>query len=73
MHLHFDTQTFLTDRWGDAKHLTGWLRSYGCDIEFATVNQWFRRGRLPSQWGMTLLALTELETGERLSVSKYLT
>jgi hypothetical protein len=26
-----------------------------------------------AQWGMTLLALTELETGERLSVSKYLT
>lgn len=73
MPARFDASSFLADRWGDPDRLLAFLRAYGHqDIQRPAVNQWFRRGRLPTEWGMTLLALVELETGAVPSVSKYL-
>lgn len=69
----FDATAFLVDRWGDPDKLLAFLHAYGHkSIVRPTINMWFRRGRLPTEWGMTLLALVELETGAPPSVAKYL-
>jgi hypothetical protein len=68
----FDAQSFLRDRWGDPDALGAFLKAYGHDVQRPMINQWFRRGRLPTEWGMTLLALLEMEMGAPPSVAKYL-
>lgn len=68
----FDARTFLIDRWGGADALQAFLNAYGHKVALPTINQWFLRGRLPTEWGMVLMALLELETGAAPSVAKYL-
>lgn len=69
----FDAERFLRDRWRSPDDLTAFLHSYGhTSLQRAAVNQWFRRGRVPTEWGMTLLALVELETGRAPTISQYL-
>lgn len=72
MAARFDATAFLYDRWGDPDALVAFLKVYGHHVRRPAINQWFRRGRLPTEWGMTLLALVELETGAPPSVAKYL-
>jgi hypothetical protein len=72
MPAHFDASAFLRDRWGDPPRLRSFLANYGHDVEWATINQWFRRGRIPPDWLATLLSLSELEAGAPLSIAKYL-
>lgn len=69
----FNTAAFLADRWGDPDRLVAFLHVYGHDIARPAVNQWFRRGRLPTEWCATLFALLELENGAPISVTEYLT
>lgn len=72
MPAHFDAAAFLRDRWGDPDHLIAFLRIYGHDVQRPAINQWFRRGRVPTEWCATLFALIELEEGASPSVAKYL-
>lgn len=68
----FDAGTFLRDQWTDPDTLLSFLQAYGHKVARPTINQWFLRGRLPTEWGMVLIALLELETGAAPSVAKYL-
>lgn len=71
--MDFDTRAFLVDRWGDPDRLLAFLHIYGHkEVRRSTVNQWFRRGRLPTEWGMRLMTLVEMETGATPSLRKYL-
>lgn len=72
MPARFDATAFLHDRWGDPDKLVAFLRVYGHEVQRPAINQWFRRGRLPTEWGMTLLALIEMENDGPISIAKYL-
>lgn len=68
----FHTRRMLEDRWTDAPGVTGFLNAYGYSIRREAVGQWFARDRVPGEWGFLLLALHEAETGQPLSLVKYL-
>lgn len=71
--MNFNARAFLVDRWGDPDKLLAFLHAYGHkEIRRATVNQWFRRGRIPSDWQVTIFALIQTETGEAANIAKYL-
>ena len=68
----FDATRFLKERWGDPDRLLAFLHQYGHpEMQRPTVNQWFRRNRIPPEWFATLVALAEIENGP-VSVAKYL-
>ena len=68
----FDYHRFLRDKWGDPDRLTKFLSTYGHEAPRATVNQWFRRKSIPSDYFAILLALLKLETGADVKVEDYL-
>lgn len=71
--MNLNMRAFLVDRWGDPDKLLSFLHAYGYkEMRHATVNQWFRRGRVPSDWQATLFGLIEMETGATPSLRKYL-
>ena len=54
----FDFSRFLIDKWGDPDKLLAFLQNYGhADIPRPTINQWFRRGSVPSEHFALLLSL----------------
>ena len=68
-----DIRAFLVDNWGNPDKVTALLQAYGHkEVRRAAINQWFRRGRIPTEWGMRLILLAELESGATLSLRKYL-
>jgi hypothetical protein len=71
--MHFNARGFLVDNWGNPDKLLAFIEGYGVKkIRRSTINQWFRRGRLPTEWGMTLITLNKIETGKELNLEKYL-
>jgi len=71
--MNFNARGFLVDRWGDPDKLLAFLHAYGYnDVRRPTVNQWFRRGRIPSDWQATLFGLVKMETGASPDIDKYL-
>ena len=70
--MNFDHRRFLVDKWGDPDRLAAWLKGYGEVVERATVNQWFRRGSVPSKWLSILTALLEVEAGKPVSTAEYI-
>ena len=70
--MEFDHHKFLVRTWGDPDRLVTFLHGYGHIIPRATVNQWFRRGSIPTDRVLTLLALLEVETGARVDLKDYL-
>ena len=72
--MEFDYHKFLVDTWGEPERLVTFLHAYGrVNANYHTVNQWFRRKSVPSNWFAVLLALLEIETGKPVSLVAYLT
>lgn len=67
----FDTDRFLRDHWPTARKMEQFLTVYGYSASYMMVYQWYTRKRVPAEWGLTLAALLEVETGH-LSIAKYL-
>lgn len=68
----FNAAKFLTDKWASPTHLLAFARTYGVSYKFQTVYRWFERESIPSDVLPVLLALLELETGQPVSIAKYL-
>ncbi len=71
--MNFNMRALLVDHWGDPDNLLAFLHAYGYKkVRRPTVNQWFRRGRVPSDWQLTLLTLAKMESGKEMDTEKYL-
>lgn len=71
--MNFDAKAFLANNWGDPDSLLAFLHAYGHpEVKRPTVNQWFRRGRIPGDWQATLIGLIEMEAGREPHTAKYL-
>ena len=70
--MEFDHFRFLRDKWGDPDRLVAFLSGYGHDTPRATVNQWFRRGSIPSKQFALLIELLKIDRGD-VDLRGYLT
>jgi hypothetical protein len=69
----FDYHQFLLDKWGDPDRLVAFLRGYGEIVPRATVNQWFRRRSIPTEYFGKLVAFLKVDGGEAAAnVEDYL-
>lgn len=70
--MEFDHHKFLVRTWGDPDRLVTFLHGYGHIIPRATVNQWFRRGSIPSKQFALLIELLKIDRGD-VDLRGYLT
>ena len=70
--MEFDHHKFLVRTWGDPDRLVTFLHGYGHIIPRATVNQWFRRGSIPSKQFALLVELLKIDRGD-VDLRGYLT
>lgn len=69
----FKTKTFLIEKFGSVQGLLSFLRAYNAPLPGAeSVEKWFQRQSIPSNWLPVLLAYLEIEHGGPVSLAKYL-
>lgn len=69
----FDARQFLIDTFRTPTELSAFVRAYGYEPpKEATVDKWFRRQSVPSEWFPLLLGLLELDRGKPVSLVSYL-
>jgi len=69
----FNTKKFLRDHFHNPPGLAAFVTSYGVDgVSTPTVEKWFQRGRVPSEWLPLILALIELDRGQPVCMTAYL-
>lgn len=70
----FDSHAFLKDHFGSPPGVRRMLKAYGLPVpSYAAAQKWFGRGVTPGAWLPVLVAVRELETGEPVTLAKYLT
>jgi len=68
----FDASRFLEEHFRDADGVVGLLGAYNLTPPRAnTVQKWFQRGSVPSEWLPLLLCVLELENGSAIQIAKY--
>jgi hypothetical protein len=72
MLLVFNTGKFLRDHWPTGAKLQTFLVVYGFQVQYAMINQWYQRNRVPAHWGLLLAGLLEVETGRPTSLASYI-
>lgn len=71
--MRFEARRFLVEHFGTPQGVVSYLRAYGVvPPGVTTVEKWFQRASIPSEWFPLLLACLELDRGGPVSVSKYL-
>jgi hypothetical protein len=69
----FDTKKLLRESFGNPTGLVAFVTAYGVQsLSAPTVEKWFQRGRVPSEWLPLLLALLELDSGMPIRLACYL-
>ena len=64
---------FLRDTFGNPPGLFSFLSAYGfTNLKLSTIDKWFQRGAVPSEWFGVLLALLEIDRGQAVSVAVYI-
>lgn len=68
----FDIGKLLIDNFKDPTQAHAMLVSYGHEVTFPAVYQWFYRAAIPSKWVLTLLGIYEMEHGRPVSLARYI-
>lgn len=69
----FRTKRFLVDHFSAPKGVISFLDAYGAALpKEPTVEKWFQRGSIPSEWLPVLLAYLEIDRGGPVSLIAYL-
>lgn len=68
----FDGKKFLVENFHTAQHAQTVLSQYGFSVTLAAVEKWWSRESVPGTWLPVLIAIKEIETGQPVSVVKYL-
>lgn len=71
--MHFRTKEFLVENFQTVQGVMAFLRAYNAPMpNLKTVEKWFQRQSVPSEWLPVLLAYLELDRGGPVSLTKYL-
>ena len=69
----FDGKKFLTENYHTPQHVKTVMGQYGfTDLTLAAVEKWWQRESIPGAWLPVLIAVKEIETGNPISIAKYL-
>jgi hypothetical protein len=69
----FRTKKFLDDNFQTVQGLLAFLRAYSAPMpNLKTVEKWFQRQSIPSEWLPVLLAYLEIDRGGPISLVAYL-
>lgn len=64
---------FLSERFRNPPGLLAFLNAYDAPMpKPATVDKWFQRASVPSEWLVVLLAYLEIDNGAPISLVRYL-
>ena len=70
----FGVALLLRDHFGDTHGVAGMLNAYGLPAPPTdTIRKWFSRGSVSSEWLPVLVGCVELDSGQPISLAKYLT
>lgn len=70
----FDGKRFLRDNFQTPQRVVTSLAAYGLPApNVAAVEKWFSRGRVSAEFLPLLLCVREMETGQCMGLSSYLT
>ena len=71
--MNFRTKIFLVENFQTVQGLLAFLRAYNAPMpNMKTVEKWFQRQSVPSEWFAVLLAYLEIDRGGPVSLIKYL-
>ena len=70
----FDAHRFLTQELGPPQSVPSLFLSYGVEPpKDEAVQKWYRRRSIPGDWFATILCILELDRGEPVRLSSYVT
>lgn len=73
MNSTFNAIGFLRDNFRSPAQLIALVQAYGfTPPRHNTVEKWFQREAIPTQWGFFILGLLEIDRGSPISVVAYL-
>jgi HEAT repeat protein len=68
----FNTDLFLGTHFSGPAELVRMVSAYGLgEIEYATAQKWFQRGRISAEWFPNLLCALEFEHGKAVAVREF--
>lgn len=71
--MQFRTKDFLVENFQTVQGLLAFLRAYNAPLpNMKTVEKWFQRQSVPSEWLPVLLAYLEIDRGGPISLVAYL-
>jgi hypothetical protein len=71
--VQFRTKDFLIENFQTVQGLLAFLRAYNAPLpNMKTVEKWFQRQSVPSEWLPVLLAYLEIDRGGPISLVAYL-
>ena len=68
----FDGKKFLSENYHTPQHVKTVLGQYGLPVSLAAAEKWWQRASVPGNWLAVLIAIKEIETGQPVSIAKYL-
>lgn len=68
----FNYLDFLQENFKNPPGLVAFCSAYGLHCKLATIEKWFQRNSISSEWLPILLVLLELDRGQPVRLAKYM-